>query len=280
MLTPGASRLSPGAKPSPARVAFLLATVGVGALLVLALYRALVGQSSFAAWSTLGLAVLGWVVLSTFGVFFPWLAMYGPVVSRGPRGLNRVALTFDDGPHPVTTRRVLELLRGTPHRATFFVLADKVARHPEVVREIFGDGHTIALHGAVHDRLHSFRGANRVERELRGARAELEALIGEQVRWFRPPLGHTSPATMRGVARVGLNVIGWSSRGYDGLERTSSREVLRRVLGTLNDGAIVLLHDAAERDDFEPKSLLILPELLAALDARGLRSVGLNTWLK
>src|SRR4030095_7051477 len=103
-----------------------------------------------------GLSV-GWAALATTSVMFPSLEIYGRVVSRGPAGRARVALTFDDGPHPVTTRRVLEALAQTRHRATFFVVGEKARRHPDVVREIHAGGHTLRIHGDSHARLQFFR---------------------------------------------------------------------------------------------------------------------------
>lgn len=263
-------------RPSPARWAFLSLTVLCVGLAGARLFGVAPAALSWTVWGGLWLI---WVAFSTVGVFFPALQMYAPILQRGPSGRGEVALTFDDGPHPVTTHRVLDQLRGTRHRATFFVLADKVRRHPDVVRAIHADGHTLAIHGAYHDRLHSFRWPTRVVRELTEAQDVLQATVGVRPRLFRPPLGHTSPLTARGVARLGLQLIGWSARGYDGLARSSPERVLQRVVGSLCDGAIVLLHDAAERDDFEPASLSVLPDILRELDSRGLRSVGLNAWL-
>jgi peptidoglycan/xylan/chitin deacetylase (PgdA/CDA1 family) len=206
--------------------------------------------------------------------------MYGPVISHGPAGHARVALTFDDGPHPVTTRKVLAALAQTPHRATFFVLGEKARRHPDVLREIHAAGHTIALHGDVHDRLHSFRSASAVHEELMRAEKAVVAAIGMRPRFFRPPLGHTSLSTVRGVRRFGIRLVGWSSRGLDGLRGQRPEAVVARVSRTLDDGAIVMLHDAAEHDDFEPASIAALPQLLALLDRRGFVSVGLETLLE
>jgi len=76
-----------------------------------------------------------------------------------------------------------------------------------------------------------------------------------------------------------VTLVGWSSRGYDGFVRQSPEAVLERVGRTLTDGAIVLLHDAAEHDDFEPAAVRALPRLLALLDERGLTSVGLDELL-
>jgi peptidoglycan/xylan/chitin deacetylase (PgdA/CDA1 family) len=84
---------------------------------------------------------------------------------------------------------------------------------------------------------------------------------------------------LRGARAAGVRVVGWSARGYDGLRGQRPEAVVARIARSLGDGAIVLLHDAAERDDFEPASLLALPDLLALLDARGLSSVELEPWL-
>jgi peptidoglycan/xylan/chitin deacetylase (PgdA/CDA1 family) len=256
---------------SPARVVFLTSTAGLGAFVAYALVRGAPGSAV--------IGVLGWFAVATVGVFFPWLEMYGRVVSRGRVGSARVALTFDDGPHPVTTRQVLGALASTRHRATFFVLGEKARRHPDVVREIHAHGHTIGVHGDFHDRLHSFRGPKRVRDDIVRAKGAVEAATGAQPKFFRPPLGHTSRSTVAGVHLAGVTLVGWSSRGYDGLRNRSPEAVLRSVGRTLRDGAIVLLHDAAEHDDYEPASIRALPQLFALLDERGLTSVGLDTLL-
>ncbi len=258
---------------SPARSLFLASSSGLAAV---ALHAALLGGPGLGVIGTLS---LGWGALATTGVLLPWLEMYERVVSRVPAGGARVALTFDDGPHPVTTRRVLEALAPTRHRATFFVLGEKARRHPDVVREIHAGGHTLGIHGDFHDRLHSFRMPWTVRDELVRAASSVEAATGGRPRFFRPPLGHTSITTVPGVRRAGLTLIGWSSRGFDGLRSQSLEAVVERVSRTLVDGAIVLLHDAAERDDFEPAAVRALPQLLALLDQRGLTSVGLDALL-
>jgi peptidoglycan/xylan/chitin deacetylase (PgdA/CDA1 family) len=258
---------------SPARVAFFVATTGLAGL---GAERALLATPS---WPLLATATFGWSALMTTGVFFPWLEMFGRIVCRGPAGQGRVALTFDDGPDPRTTPRVLDALAGTRHRATFFVLGHKVRRHPEVVRAIHRAGHDIGLHGDLHDRLHSFRMPGRVRDELRRAQDAVESAVGVRPSLFRPPIGHTSPATVYGARLAQTTLIGWSARGYDGIRSRTPEAVMTAVSASLEDGAIVLLHDAAEHDDFEPASLAAMPALKALLDERQLTSVGLQGWL-
>jgi peptidoglycan/xylan/chitin deacetylase (PgdA/CDA1 family) len=258
---------------SPARISLFASTTG---LVALALHAAVRGEPGPAA---IGALSLGWGALLTSGVIFPRLEMYARVVSRGPVGSARVALTFDDGPHPVTTRRVLEVLAPTRHRATFFVLGEKARRHPGVIREIHAGGHTLAVHGDSHDRLHSFRMPRTVHDEIVRAGAAVQAATGVRPRFFRPPLGHTSVTSVRGARLAGVTLIGWSSRGFDGIRGRSPEAVVEQVGRTLVDGAIVMLHDAAEHDDFEPAAVRALPRLVALLDERGLTSVGLDALL-
>jgi peptidoglycan-N-acetylglucosamine deacetylase len=262
-----------GVTRSPARIAFLAWSTSLGALAAEAAVRGQLGPR----W--LGALSAAWYSVATIGVFFPRLEMYGPIVSRGPTGRGLVALTFDDGPHPVTTRRVLAALAATGHRATFFVLGAKVRRHPDVVREIHAAGHTIGLHGDRHDRLHAFRMPWRVHDELLRAAQAVEDAAGVRPRFFRPPLGHTSLTTTRGVRRTGMTVVGWATRGLDGIRGRTPEAVVARVARSMTDGAIVMLHDASEHDDFEPAAVEALPELLRLLDERGWTSVGLDTLL-
>ena len=261
------------AAASPARLTFLASAAGIGGF---SLHAAAAGTTDLAM---LGALSLGWGALATSGVLFPTLEMYGHVIFRGPSGNARVALTFDDGPHPVTTRRVLDALAPTRHRATFFVLGEKVRRHPDVVREIHAAGHTIGIHGDWHDRFHSFRMTSSVRNWIGRAGDAVEAATGKRPRFFRPPLGHTSLTTVRGARRAGVTLVGWSSRGYDGMQRRSPDAVVKCVRRTLTDGAIVMLHDASEHDNFEPASVRALPQLIALLDERRLASVGLDALL-
>src|SRR4029453_916886 len=180
-----------GCTRSPARVAFLAWSTALGTLAVLAAVRGQLGPRLLVVLSA------AWYAVATIGVFFPRLEMYGRIVWRGPAGRRSVALTFDDGPHPVTTRRILAVLAATRHRATFFVLGEKARLHPEVVREIHAAGHTIGVHGDRHDRFHSFRMPWRVRRELLRAARSVEDATGVRPPLFRPPLGHTSGTTTR-----------------------------------------------------------------------------------
>ena len=224
----------------------------------------------------LGLALGGLFLYATIGVFWPQCGMYGSALAQGKAGTRRIALTFDDGPHPVTTRAVLELLRAHDARATFFVLGHKVEAYPDVVREIHAAGHTLGIHGFEHDRLFSFRSPGYAEREIERTRRAIARACGVTSNLFRPPVGFASYRTFRGAERAAVRIIAWSVRSLDGLRGADPARIARRVIEHLEDGAIVLLHDAAERDDFTPASIAALPDILRAVRERGLRTVGVE----
>jgi peptidoglycan-N-acetylglucosamine deacetylase len=224
---------------------------------------------------------LGWLLaafavhggLGTLGVFFPVLGVWADAFCRGVPGQRRIALTFDDGPHPATTRRVLAMLAEHGARATFFVLGSKVRKHPELVREIAAAGHGVALHGDEHDHFYTFRSTASVRRDLERAARAVKAAAGLRPTLFRPPIGFVSHAVALGAEACGLRLVGWSLRVLDGHRAATSEGVLRRALTGLADGAVLLLHDASEADDREPASLPVLGELLRAIERAGLEAV-------
>ncbi len=213
------------------------------------------------------------------GVLSIRLRMFADAIVRGPPDARGVALTFDDGPHPVHTRTVLDLLDGAGAKATFFVIARKAEAQPDLVREIVARGHAIGLHSYAHDRLFSLRGPSAIRADLARGVAALEAITGARPALFRPPIGHTTPAIARVADELDLSVVGWSVSGVDGLAGALPELVLARVVSGLGDGAIVALHDAAERGEREPAGVRALPKILAAIAGAELSVVPLEPWV-
>jgi peptidoglycan/xylan/chitin deacetylase (PgdA/CDA1 family) len=224
-------------------------------------------------------ALGGYAALIGCGVAFLRLGMFVDVVWRGPREARGVALTFDDGPSPEHTPRVLDLLDEAGVKATFFVIGNKALAHPEIVRDIAARGHALGIHSMIHDRLLTLRSPRTVEDDLQASIAAVEGITGVRPTLFRPPVGLTSPRISRALEWFDLVVVGWSVRGLDGLAGARPERVAERVVPALKDGAIVLLHDCAERDDFRPASLAALPRILAAMASRDLPGVTLDAWI-
>jgi len=212
-------------------------------------------------------------LLGTLGTLLPELGAFGDVYTRGPGARRELALTFDDGPHPETTPRVLALLAEHGVRATFFVVGAKAEAHPALVRAIADAGHTVGVHGYLHDRLYALRSVRFVERDLDRAVNAVERALGHAPTLFRPPVGFVSGAVAVAAERRGLTLVGFSARSLDGRRGATPARVLERASKALENGAIVVLHDAAERDDRTPASLAVLGELLERVRARGLEAV-------
>ena len=246
------------------------------AVVVLALRSVLFAPPPL-AWS-LGV-LLAYLALLLSGVFVLRWRVFADAVIRGPKDARGVALTFDDGPDPVWTPRVLDLLDASSSKATFFLIGRKAEVHADVVREIIRRGHAIGVHSYEHDRLFSLRTERRVRADLERALATLEKITGKRPALFRPPIGHTNPTIARVADALDLVVVGWSVSGRDGTARARPDAVLARVRTGMQDGAIVLLHDAAERGTHEPAGARALPEILRAIHAANLEVVPLSAWL-
>jgi peptidoglycan-N-acetylglucosamine deacetylase len=157
---------------------------------------------------------------------------------------DHVALTFDDGPDPVSTPRFLDLLDELEVRATFFVLGSRVARHPGVVAETAARGHEVAVHGWTH-KPQWLPHPQRDVTELRLACDVVEQACGTRPEWFRPPFGVLTAGLWRAARLAELRPVLWGAWGKDWEEQRTAREVERTVLGSLRGGTTVLLHDTS-----------------------------------
>ncbi|GAA5035421.1 polysaccharide deacetylase family protein [Actinopolymorpha pittospori] len=158
------------------------------------------------------------------------------------RGDSRhVALTFDDGPHPVATPLILERLSDLDARATFFLLAEQVLRDPGVVAAIHAGGHEIAVHGLRHD-LPTRPWRDRAE--LTEAYQVISEAAGYRPNWFRPTYGFLTASRYAAARRLGLRPVLWTVAGRDWLAHRDAHTVSERVVRHLTGGDTVLLHDS------------------------------------
>jgi peptidoglycan/xylan/chitin deacetylase (PgdA/CDA1 family) len=216
----------------------------------------------------------------TYATIAPACAFWGPVVCRGPAGSNRVALTFDDGPTPGSTERVLDALREGQAAATFFVVGSNVTKHPDLLRRIHREGHLIANHTLSHSHYGVMRTLPYWTREIRQTDDAIESIVGVRPALFRPPMGVKTWHTARAARELGHTVITWSRRAIDGIP-TSAKRIVDRLAGAA-DGEILLLHDGVEphalhRD--RSATLAAIAPLIQKLRERGLTPVRLDELL-
>jgi peptidoglycan/xylan/chitin deacetylase (PgdA/CDA1 family) len=190
---------------------------------------------------------------------------------------HEIALTIDDGPDPVVTPQVLEVLERYGVRATFFVIGARAERYPELCREIVRRGHAIENHSQRHRHNFALLGLKGITKELQAAQETLTALTGQHPRFFRAPAGFRNPFLDPVLTRLGLQLVSWSVRGFD-TRVSNADKVTNTLVAGLRPGAILLLHDgnAARTRAGTPVILEVLPALLDAAVAENLRFVTLH----
>lgn len=218
-------------------------------------------------------------VLTLLGLL-PRNALLGPNLRRLPPESTRrgeVALTFDDGPDPEVTPRVLDILDAHGVRASFFCIAEKAARHAELCREIVRRGHAIENHSQRHPYTFAMRGMGGMRREVAAAQQLLGQICGRAPRFFRPPAGVRNPLLDPVLHGLGLRLVSWTRRGFD-THHGDIDFVERKLLDGLEAGDILLLHDGncARTPAGTPVVLEVLPRVLQAAHSRGLRPVALH----
>jgi peptidoglycan/xylan/chitin deacetylase (PgdA/CDA1 family) len=187
----------------------------------------------------------------------------------------RVALTFDDGPLPGATDRILDVLFKSNVKATFFVLGQPADRHPQLLRRIHDEGHIVGNHSYDHPGLGFLRGVEFWRRQMARTDEAIEREIGVVPRLFRPPLGMKTWIIAR--AAQTHTVITWSRRAMDGIATTSGR-ILDRLVSRSQAGDIILLHDGVSPQSRRDPSGTIeaVGPLIAGLRERGIEPVRLD----
>jgi peptidoglycan-N-acetylglucosamine deacetylase len=190
-------------------------------------------------------------------------------VRRGRPGVPAIALTFDDGPDPEWTPRILDLLHAHRVPASFFLVGERAARAPEIVRAIADAGHDVGNHSWSHRSLW-LSGPRRTATEIERTNALLASMTGRAPRHFRPPWGMMNASMFGVLRRQGLRCVLWSIQP-EGLRPASARRQVERVLARAHPGAIVDLHDAEGTPRAPERLHEALPPMIDRLRRAGYR---------
>ncbi len=208
-------------------------------------------------------------VLTTImiGTLVPRCTLFCQMISRLPPGSARALLTIDDGPHPVHTPAILDILDRHQMKAVFFLIGERAAQHPHLVREIVARGHEIGNHTQTHPArfFWALRPA-RLWHEIATCQQTLSAICPDHApRFFRPPAGHHNMFLSVITRALGLKLLMWNARGFDGVS-TNLPKITNRIRQRLKPGAIVLIHEAT------PVAVEVAEAVAAMITTAGLSS--------
>ena len=240
----------------------------------LACLAAVVMRFEWWPWALTGI-VANHLILALIGMW-PKSQTLGANMLRLPDAAIRrreIALTFDDGPDPEITPKVLDLLDRHQAKASFFCVGDKATAHPDVVREIVRRGHSVENHSLRHSGFFGFLFLGGLRKEIGAAQSAIAAVAGRPPAFFRSPMGIRNPFLDPVIAQLGLTYISWTRRGFDTIAR-NPQAVLQRLIRGLAAGDILLLHDR-RTGPADPPVLEVLPVLLQNIAAAGLKPVSL-----
>ncbi len=257
-----------------------LAVAGVGAAALAARFGR-VGMPrahrlrTIAVGGTLVAGTMG--ITGYFGASTVGATWFGGGVIHGPRTSDEVAITFDDGPNATATMAIAHILDKQHIKGTFFIIGKALVQDPQIVRDLYADGHLVGNHSFHHDQ---WRWLDPKYPELQRAQDAFAQELGTCPVWFRPPHGQKTPMMERVVHDHGMRMAMWDVSAAD-WTTTDANEVAERVLEHVRPGSIIDLHDGLDGKVDVDRTVVVraLPIILDGLRARHLRPVRLDTLL-
>jgi peptidoglycan-N-acetylglucosamine deacetylase len=216
--------------------------------------------------------ILAYLIILTYGSCVLSAQFYLEVKFKGPEGSNAIAITFDDGPHPGETEKLLDILSLHQVSAAFFCVGHRVTEHPGLVRRMHAAGHLLGNHSYWHGHFFDLQRTKQIERELRDTSAAIQKTIRMWPIFFRPPYGVINPMVAKAIVQGRYKAVGWSIRSFD-LQLKNNDTLLRRVTKSLKGGDVILFHDRSQA------TLAILPAFFEHTSRLGLKIVRLDELL-
>jgi peptidoglycan-N-acetylglucosamine deacetylase len=221
--------------------------------------------------------------ISSFYAFIPGIIsrIFGFRVFRKGIGTGQFALTFDDGPDPHFTPRLLDLLRLHDAKATFFVVGAHAEKHPDLIRRMHQEGHLIGIHNYVHKSNWLMRPST-VRKQIQRTDDIIYGITGERSTYYRPPWGIVNLFDFS--KRRQVQIVLWSAMFGDWREKQGAERLAEKMLSRLNPGEVMLLHDRGTTFGANPGApehmLVALERTLKEAAARGLRSIRVDEMIK
>lgn len=249
------------------RVINPIALILITGLVILDLFSAV-------PWWTYTILLTFWFFITLCGSFLiRWDYHLTSLHANKTINQNWVSVTFDDGPNNDYTPKVLQLLKQYNVKATFFCVGQQIEKHPEMLKQIISDGHSVGNHTYTHSKSFGFFKLDKVKVELLKTKSIVKDLTGFEMNLYRPAFGVTNPMIEQAVKDLNLKSIGWSVRSLDTTSR-SENMTFKRITSKVAKGDIILLHDASS------KTIAVLERLLVFLQEKKLESVTVERLLE
>ncbi|MFZ2446622.1 MAG: polysaccharide deacetylase family protein [Syntrophobacteraceae bacterium] len=218
--------------------------------------------------------------LLAVAVFERRAPIFGPIFWKGAPGLNRIALTFDDGPNEPFTSRIADILKEKQIRATFFVAGRNCERFPGSVKRLAEAGHEVGNHTWSHEVL-PLKTPARIREEIARTSARIEEETGKKPSLFRAPHGWRNPWVNRIARECGCAPVAWTLGVWD-TDLPGVETIVRRTLEGVRDGCVLLLHDGRgiECDADSGQLVRALPVIVDELERRGFTFVTLSEMMR
>lgn len=197
----------------------------------------------YEAFAALSAAIIG---IHAWAAMAPRSPYYMRSHWRMPAGQTGCALTFDDGPHPEYTPAILDILAQHQVHATFFIIGEHARQHPQLIRRMYAEGHSVGLHSQRHQRTFNILPRGKIIEDLYACAASISDASGQPPpRLFRPPVGLRSPQVADAVNMLGLVPVLWSHRAWD-TGHNSAATIEQNLLTAAQPRQLILAHDGLE----------------------------------
>jgi peptidoglycan-N-acetylglucosamine deacetylase len=219
-----------------------------------------------------------WILVPLLGFYLVVLAagsvfirsnFYLTALCKGSQSEKVATLTFDDGPDPVITPKVLAILEKHEIKAGFFIIGKKAKKNGTLLRQMINQNHLVGMHSYKHGFFFDFYGKRDMEQDLLKTEDAVTCIAGKKPVLFRPPYGVTNPTLAKTVKNLDFKVIGWSLRSMD-TSIKDAEKVSMRVMRKLHPGAVILMHDTK---DITPEAL---EKVIILAKEDGYRFIGLD----
>lgn len=217
-------------------------------------------------WIWMSLFIALYFVVVAIGSYYLKFNFFIESMSKGLE--DGVMLTFDDGPHPETTPKILNLLKEQNVKATFFIIGKEAEKYPQLVKQINDEGHLIGNHSYSHSNFLPFFWSRKLKKDFKKAEGILKDITGKETVYIRPPFGATSPSYYKLLRKTSYKSIGWSFRSFDTLSK-NKEDLKTKTFHAISliDNPILLFHDTQQI------TLEVLPDILNYIKEKGKKTI-------